>query len=157
MALTVEDGTGLANADSYVSVADATAYHAAMGNAAWAALDTDEKEWALRRATQYIDVRYNYRGSPLRSTQALAWPRTSSPWPVQAVIAATCEAALRARDGLFRDVEGGDVLSEQAGKIAVTYAPSNSSGQVRYFLVDSLLAPYTMGGSALSVRLERAS
>jgi hypothetical protein len=36
MALIVEDGTGLANAESYVSVADATTYHANIGNTAWA-------------------------------------------------------------------------------------------------------------------------
>ena len=38
MALIVEDGTGLANAESYVSVADATTYHTNYGNTAWTAI-----------------------------------------------------------------------------------------------------------------------
>ena len=35
MSLIVEDGTGLATAEAYISVADATTYHAARGNSTW--------------------------------------------------------------------------------------------------------------------------
>lgn len=42
--LIVEDGTGIANADSYVSVAEADAYHVAFGNDLWAAIDPTKKK-----------------------------------------------------------------------------------------------------------------
>jgi len=35
MSIVVEDGTGLATAETYISVADATTYHTARGNSAW--------------------------------------------------------------------------------------------------------------------------
>lgn len=75
MALTVETGSGSATADALVSVADADAYHTAIGNAAWAAASTDGKEQAIRRATAYLS---SLAWDGLRSRgrdQALAWPR----------------------------------------------------------------------------------
>ena len=58
MALITEDGTGRADAESYCSVAAADAHHAARGAAAWAALTTEAKEQALRRATDYMGQIY---------------------------------------------------------------------------------------------------
>lgn len=77
MTLTVEDGTGLVNADSYLSVDDATAYHTAMGNSSWANRP-DLYELALRNATTVTDMRFgtNYRGLIATSTQSLLFPRT---------------------------------------------------------------------------------
>ena len=46
MTLTVENGSGLAGADSYVSQADATTYHDGRGNTAWTDLSSDEKDAA---------------------------------------------------------------------------------------------------------------
>lgn len=70
----VEDGTGLSTAQSYVSVADADAYHTAHGNATWTGVDA-LKEAALVRATQALDARYSWQGYRLVETQALDWPR----------------------------------------------------------------------------------
>src|SRR5688572_6043385 len=77
MPLVVEDGTGLANADSYVSLAQADAYHITLGNTGWAGTN-ELKEQALRRATRYIDFFYYDRWSGVRLNgrdQALQWPR----------------------------------------------------------------------------------
>ena len=54
MTLIVEDGTGLANAESYVSVADATTYHANIGNTAWAAITSDATKEQLATANKMI-------------------------------------------------------------------------------------------------------
>jgi hypothetical protein len=72
----VEEGTGLANAESYISVADADTYHTAQGNAAWTGT-TDAKEQALRKATAYLDDKYakRWRGNRANESQALRWPR----------------------------------------------------------------------------------
>ncbi len=78
MSLVVEDGTGLTNADSYASVVEADAYHAAQGApAAWSGASSDAKESGLRQATLYLDARYGqrFRGRRAHETQALKWPR----------------------------------------------------------------------------------
>lgn len=72
--MTPEDGTGLANADSYVSVAEADAYADARGWADWTG-STAQKEHRLVTATAYIDATYRFRGVIATTTQALAWPR----------------------------------------------------------------------------------
>lgn len=73
--LTVEDGTGLATADSYLSVADADVWHAGRNTSAWLAASFAAKEAALREATSYQDGTYVWRGLISVSTQALGWPR----------------------------------------------------------------------------------
>lgn len=157
MALLVEDGTGLAAADSYLSVADANAYHSAMGYADWDGASDATKEAALRRATQYIDARYRFRGEPLTSSQALAWPRAGYDWPQRRIQQATAELALRALAGaLHSDQSTGEVARESVGPITVEYAASGLSGQTRYAIVDDLLVPLTGSGRS-AVRLERAS
>lgn len=78
MALIVEDGTGLATAEAYISVADATTYHTAYGNpASWTAATTTAKEIALRTGAQYLDAYYALRwlGTRTNELQALDWPR----------------------------------------------------------------------------------
>lgn len=78
MALVVEDGSGKADAESYLSEADADAYNTAhSASTDWSGASTVEKEVALRRATQYLDMEYGARWKGMRSNedQALDWPR----------------------------------------------------------------------------------
>lgn len=78
MSLTVEDGTGLANADSYVSGADCLTY---CTNRGLTFTNDAAGEQALRRATAAIDNRYRPRFVGYRShrrLQALEWPRTGA-------------------------------------------------------------------------------
>jgi hypothetical protein len=77
MAFTPEDGTGLADANAYVAVADVDTYFSERGVAAWAAATNDQKEAAIYRATDYIEARFGQRfmGIKLTTTQALAFPR----------------------------------------------------------------------------------
>ena len=77
MSFVAESGNGDTNSTSYVTVAYADSYHADQNNTAWASATTANKEFALMRATAYIDSRWQgqWRGSRLLSTQALQWPR----------------------------------------------------------------------------------
>lgn len=78
MALVVEDGTGLSNAESYASVETADSVIAAFGaSPSWAALATGTKEQALRAATMWLDGTFSTRFSGIRlyQGQALEWPR----------------------------------------------------------------------------------
>jgi hypothetical protein len=78
MAFVVESGTGLSNATSYVSVADADAYFLDRGSSAWAALSNGEKEVALVQATSYVDAVNSFIGTKSTSAQSLQWPRSSA-------------------------------------------------------------------------------
>ncbi len=77
MTLTVEDGTGLVNADAYISVADADTYFLASANATWAAATSPAKEVAIIKATRYIEKRFGtkWKGLIASSEQGLGWPR----------------------------------------------------------------------------------
>jgi len=163
VSLTVEDGTGLSTADSYISTADALTYHAAMGNTAWAAATEAAQEIALRRAAQYLDTEYRFRGTRRNNTQALEWPRVDyedgyrlEAWPVVAIENAACEAALRAlSDTLRADVSTDQITEETVGPITIKYA--SKSGQTRYPVVTALLRRYIIGGGSSMLRVERAS
>lgn len=78
MALVVEDGTGVTNAEAYASVAFADTYHSNLGNSSWSALNTTQKEVALRQGAQYLDIAYGGRWSGIRlgRSQSLSWPRS---------------------------------------------------------------------------------
>jgi hypothetical protein len=150
MAITVEDGTGLAGADAYVSVAYFDTYAADRG-IALGTMTTAEKEAAIRRATSYVDSEWLYKGYPLIPTQALEFPRTGLVWNNRIVEGvpkrvkdATVELALTARAGPLRaDYDrGGAVVSESVGPISVTYADGAAPGKL-YAEAAALLQPYT--------------
>lgn len=79
MAIVVEDGSGLSNSNSYISVADADTYLTYNDHiiATWTALSTTEKENALIRATMYLDRYMNWNGYKVNSENALRWPRSN--------------------------------------------------------------------------------
>ena len=175
MALTPEDGTGLANADTYISEADADTYFASHGApSSWSGADSASKEQALRLATQYLDNTYRglWKGTKGSQSQALSWPRTDvvdeegytvSETSVPAgVLNATAETALRSVQGtvLVPDLSGTKITREKvkAGPVEqdVTYQGGKASGvssdPVEFTLVDQLLAGLLRGsrGSALA-------
>jgi hypothetical protein len=104
MALVVEDGTGKADAEAFVSVADCAAYCTNRG-LSWTGTDA-LKEAAIRRATTYLSTGFTWKGLKLNGrSQALAWPRTGvtdadgddvsdDEVPVE-VVNACCEVAAR--------------------------------------------------------------
>lgn len=81
MAITVEDGTGLTDADAFISVADLEAYCDARGKD-HSTYSATEKEQAIVRATDYLSESFRWKGFKLKERghsdgeQALAWPRT---------------------------------------------------------------------------------
>lgn len=73
--LTVETGSVVTGANSYITEAYADTYHDG-ANAAWAALSSANKIAAIIRATRNLDRGYRWRGYQVsRGTQALEWPR----------------------------------------------------------------------------------
>lgn len=168
MALVVEDGTGLADAESYISEAEADIFHEKRGNTAWdKVLD---KEAALRKATDYMQGKYAGKWSGYRTTltQALDWPRTnvrlkdsssyhlyyaSDVVPI-AVKRACALLALRAASGTLLADQGQKKVSVTVGPISTTYDTS-SPVTTKYLEVDNMLEPYftVSGGGITLVRI----
>ena len=115
--LIVEDGSQVAGAEAYASVADATAYFAARANAAWAALASDAlREAALRQACDYIEAMYGtrWKGERVATTQALSWPRDGVVVDgVELSTTAIPAALMRANIELALKASSGELLSDQ--------------------------------------------
>ena len=168
MALIVEDGPGKVNAEAYCDAAFATAHHIARAKGDdWDAVD--DKEAALRRATDYIEQTYRGRWSGMRWTneQALDWPRVDVAWPdspqgyrpynvIPVELKRACaELALRTAAGdLLADL-GRETLSEKVDVIEVTYAEGGSR-QTQFAAVDRLLRSLMKGGGGFSIPMVRS-
>jgi hypothetical protein len=74
MALIIEDGTGVAGADSYVTVAECEAFAVKYYGASLAG-STAKKEAALRRAALFMDSLPWKGHRTFGRNQGLAWPR----------------------------------------------------------------------------------
>jgi len=174
VALVVEDGSGLPNAEAYISAADADAYFAARNNSTWAAIpDQATKEAYLRQGCEWMEARYRWQGvrataltcgsfwEPATSTtpQALSWPRkrviidgvllpyTAVPL---AIIRANAELALRASTGELAPDETAQIVRETIGPITTEYQPGHR--QAAFFAqVEAMVASYTVGGSGCAV------
>lgn len=75
MPFLVEDGTGLPNSNSYESVAEFNAYCALRGMEVTASYNDTDKQRALIKATDFIDLTKKFKGRKLLITQALEFPR----------------------------------------------------------------------------------
>jgi hypothetical protein len=171
MSLIVEDGTGKANAESFISVADATAYHLARGNSAWAALASDTvREQNLRKATDYMEQIYRsmWAGYKRTTSQALCWPRYEVPIKdavalayyasdaVPVIVANACaELALRAIRGPLAPDLGQTVKRKKVGPIDIEYA-DYSTATKRYRAIDQMLLPFLSGTGGMNMKVVRA-
>ena len=146
----VEDGTGLANANSFASVDEFKQYWSDRGSDLSAYADA-QIEQNLVKATQYIDKNFRYIGMKPSSTQALNWPRwyayseegyVYSGVPKD-IISATCEASLLSLQGLslFASSESGIAeKTENVGPVETTYKyQSTQNGRVAYQAVQIYL------------------
>ena len=144
----VENGTGLPNADSYVSTEYADSYFSARGVSEWATLTTQVKEQLLIKATDFIDNIYQWNGKREYETQALRFPRVDIRDYEGAEIMgiptclkqAVCDASLIAKNGeLFQTSDAnGQVVSEKIGELAFTYANGKKETVTSSTLYDSI-------------------
>jgi len=166
MALIVEDGSIVANAESYVSVAQADSYFSTRANEAWS--DVEDKEAALRKATDYMLQAYRSRwaGTRVSITQVLDWPRAWVPIPdlpsgygagasylenniVPTEVKNACaELALLSVSGALAPNLERAKSSVTVGEIAVTYDPA-SPEYPRYRSIDMMLSPWLKSGGAM--------
>lgn len=164
MAITVEDGTGLPNADALISVAYADSYHTTRGNTTWTGTDAD-KEKAIVRATFYLTDSFDWLGNKVNArSQALAFPRygltdeegyaVASDAVPDEIQRACAELALRelvTPGTLTPDVTAGDAVKrEKIGQIEVEYVSSRTdaaSQRPQISIVGPLIKPFLNGGA----------
>ena len=160
MALVVEDGTGLANANAYISESFADTYHSDRGNAAWGSLSSTVKEQLIIKATEYLDATYDWIGQIKSDDQALGWPRKGDVKDKDgrdlkdqvptAVKRACAELALIGNDGSL--VENTDrssfVTKEKVDVLEVEYS-SSAPTSTQYNYVNRLLYGLYGGGEDL--------
>jgi len=153
ISIIVEDGTEVANANSFSSVADARLYAENRG----IELPTDDDEIAamLINSADYIEVQEcRFQGSRTSSTQSLTWPRSgvylncdSLPSNIipKSLINAQIQLVLAINAGfdLQPNISPQDyVISEKVGPIETEYANPLSVGIMPTFTaVNALLAP----------------
>lgn len=151
MAFIVETGEGLENANSFISTDFADEYFEDRGDSTWAATDYSDKEVALIRATDYINLSYDFVGSVSTTTQALEWPRDDaydingrSLEDIPTVLKkATAELALQvlSDDELISNYDNtGRVIRERVeGTVEVEYSDEGYLGSKAFVYVDRLL------------------
>lgn len=169
MSLVVEDGTIVAGAESYLSVADADTYWGKHGSpTAWTGATTANKESALRYATQWIDDKFTWSGWIVESDQPLNWPRQGV-WddqnrPIDAdeipvnLKDATAEMAKNHIDAAVNAslARGGDVKREKVDVIEVEYMDAANS-QTVYPYIQRMLIGYTASGEIGTVPILRVA
>jgi hypothetical protein len=166
MTLTVEDGSGVTDADSYITLADARTFAASRGISISATDATAEIQ--LRRAFDALEA-YGSRFKGAKSVvgQATQWPRTGAYidvdlWASDAIptalknaqvhFAAAIEAGL---DPIPNSTGEAFVVRETIGQIETEYSESVSNSGVPILrTMNFTLAPLLNGSGALSV--ERA-
>lgn len=165
MALVIEDGTIVAGANSYATVADARAYASARG----LTLSDDDAvvEAALVNAADLLE-RYDFKGSRVDAAQELAWPREDvfvfdnddalAEDEIPALlIKVQCQLAYDATQTELQPTgTGQEVVSEKVDVLEVKYAEKGSGSITPEFnKAEEMLAPLLNTGGAISLVSKR--
>jgi hypothetical protein len=158
--VTVEDGTGIAGANAYASIADSDTYFETRPRSdAWLSTDADVKAQLLIHATRVLDVSVLWDGDPLSSTQALAFPRVIEDESVG--IPTVIKTALFELVWSLKDVDvtaqpaTSGITSLKVGPIEIQSDAMRPSPIVPRFVADMVAAYGRPRASATSVRLTR--
>jgi hypothetical protein len=163
MALIVEDGTGVAGANSYGDVADARSYASDRGIALGTYVVVSQQ---LILATDYLES-LSYVGVPVLNTQSLSWPRNQvqydpdTPFPNNAIpialVFAQFELVIAQAAGLVLQpsvsyASGGFVIEEKVDVISTRYSEHiGTTSQPILPKVRALLRTITIPTPALTV------
>lgn len=139
---TVETGEGLADATSYVSVAEADDYLSLRPSiTSWSALTSTEKETKLMWATRLIDQRATYRGVKYGTTGALRWPRSG---------VTDCDGVAIPYDEIPDELKAAVIelafhFVSQSVDPSVPSASASSGGEIKRIKADVIEIEYTEG------------
>lgn len=172
MALTIEDGSGVPNANSYVSVAEIKAFNEARG-ITLPSSDDDIEKLAVEAYDYVESFRSQYQGQKTNldpDVQNSQWPRTGvviDGWdcPPDRIPSnlknAQCRAASYSySDGPLMPSSSAAVVREKIDVLEVQYAePQTSDGQTitpSFPEVDNYLEPLFSSGGGYRVKVIRA-
>lgn len=164
MGLTVEDGSIVAGANSYIDLAFARSYAADRG-VALSADDVALTPWLIK-ACDYIETKSAlFVGTVINVAQALSWPRQGvtyqdgSAFPINSIPvmlkAAQAQLVIEQFNGidLIPTQDGKFVVSESVDVLRTTYSEKIGTGGQPYMpLVDSLLSNLFYTSSAFPLR-----
>lgn len=151
MALSIETGEIIPGANSYVTAAECTTYHAARGNTAWTGTDA-VKEAALLKAAQYLDGHYcnRFKGGKYQPLeQTMQWPRVGvvidghllDAYTIpQRLKDAQCELALIALSADLAPSVSAGIKREKVDVLETEYFAGAPVGTTVYTAVNNLLA-----------------
>lgn len=137
-----EDGTGLPNANSLASVQDFKDYYS-LRNVDISTLTDTQIEGFLVLGTDYIVQKYDFKGSKLKDTQSLPFPRVvnnETIFPTN-VKYATILLAFKSQNGSLLADSQQQVKKEKVDVLEVEYMDGSSS-EVVYNDVLGYLKPY---------------
>lgn len=138
----VEDSTGLPNANSLASVQDFKDYYS-LRNVNISTLTDTQIEGFLVLGTDYILQKYDFKGSKLKDTQSLPFPRVvnnETIFPTN-VKYATILLAFKSQNGSLLADSQQQVKKEKVDVLEVEYMDGSSS-EVVYNDVLGYLKPY---------------
>ena len=140
MAFVAENGTGLPEANSYVSLTEANAFHTDRANAAWVGDDT-VKQAALIRATDYIEQVYGgrWKCGRLNDAQALEWPRTGFDGLPRQLKQAVCMLAAETIGGEELNPTQGRAVKREKVDVLETEYMDNAAPRAQRPAIDGML------------------
>lgn len=138
MAFIVEDGSGVYNANAYMSVADVTTYLTERArNTAWSAATTANQQAAIIEATDYIEQRFGRRFKGMKEWTDLSQARAVLTFTAQAVadetvtIGSTIYTFKADASGAAYTVAIGDTIAETLDNLMAAINGSGT-GAVEY-------------------------
>jgi hypothetical protein len=146
--LVEEDGTGKADANSYLNAAEAdTLMENSPATEVWEDADSDDKKTYLIAAATYLDRAFRFYGLPYTNTQALAWPRTrNEDNRGRTIPAGTIPTQLKAAQLEIASAFTKDPTLLQEVGLLPTPKGVTTGGNIKGFSVDGL--SFTVGGNA---------
>ena len=170
MALILEDGTGVANANSYVSQADVNAYvtqYIPASDAVWTLIATGDKDNWIIQGTEIVELTYRarFRGSKGTKAQALYFPAVgvtlaSSGYALDSDVVPTdltdavAYASVRLSEGkiFFGDKDDSSTIKREklkAGSVEIDTEYANTANGVQVFpKIETLLSDLLKAGSS---------
>lgn len=158
MAFTVEDGSGVEDANAYITVDFANDYFSERGITAWTGAD-GLKQIAIIKATDYIEKVYGmaFLGYKNDAQQSLSWPRNGEDEETglpKALKQATAEYALRALSAALvsdptHESKFITAESKKVGPIEKSFTYSEADGVTilaAYPAADLLIRPLILAG-----------
>lgn len=161
MALTLEDGTGVANADSFVSLAEVRAFASSRAKSVSATDATLEAQ--VRAAHDWlVSQEHKFQGYRTHDTQTLPFPRcglalfgrsVDSQTIPQALKNAVCQLVVEIQTvDAQPTAEGRVVISETVGPLSTTYKDTGTPLALPLFpKVEGHLSPFYRSGGLLKV------